>query len=158
MMKNKNIIRKEGENVTGADNQHATLGLAWLAGIIDGEGSFMIPRYHRNGNPRYGYRVSISNTNVLIINQCKEILDMLHIKYCNYTQDRGKDGLRRKITHQIHITNKKGILIILENVIPHLVGKRKQGELLYKFLNDWESIDKMNAYLIFRELNERMPR
>ncbi len=151
-------MRKEGENVTGADNQHATLRLAWLAGIIDGEGSLMIPRYHRNGNPRYGYRVSISNTNVSIINRCKEILDVLQIKYCNYTQDRGKDGLRRKITHQIHITNKKGILITLENIIPLLVGKKKQAELLYKFLNDWESIDKKNAYLVFRELNERVPR
>ena len=157
-MKNKINMKKESEKVLGADNQHATLKLAWLAGIIDGEGSIMIPRYHRNGNPRYGYRVSISNTNVSIINRCKEILDMLQIKYCNYTQDRGKDGLRRKITHQIHITNKKGILIVLENIIPHLVGKRKQAELLNEFLSDWKSTDKKRAYLTFRKLNERIPR
>ena len=157
-VRTKHLNCRKSKNVMSADNQHATLKLAWLAGIIDGEGSLMIPRYHRNGNIRYGYRVSISNTNMLIINQCREILDILKIKYCNYTQDRGNDGLRRKITHQVHITNRKGILVFLEKIIPHLVGKRKQAELLNKFLNNWESIDKNDAYLIFRKLNERVPR
>src|SRR3989344_6359863 len=111
----KHLNCRKSKNVMSAENQHATLKLAWLAGIIDGEGSIMIPRYHRDGNPRYGYRISIANTNTDIIDECRRILDVLEIRYCDYTQDRGKDGMRRKITHLIHITNKKGILVLLNN-------------------------------------------
>ena len=141
-----------------AENQHATLDLAWLGGIMDGEGSIMIIKHNPTGkkNLRYGYRISI--TNIKIIDNCKRILDFMAIKYCNYTQDRGKDGMRRKMTYLIHITNKKGILIFLEKITPFLIGKRKQAELLYQFLSNWESTDKKNAHFIFKELNERVTR
>ena len=141
-----------------ADNQHATLKLAWFSGVLDGEGSFMIIRNFRNGKPRYGYRISLANTNQLIINESKEILDFLDIKYCNYIQDRRDNGLKRKMTYLIHITNRNGIIKLLKFVIPYLIGKRKQAELLDDFLKDWKNADKEYAYNLFKKLNERTPR
>ncbi len=42
LMKNKNINGKEGENVTGADNQQERLDAQWIVGFVDGEGCFHI--------------------------------------------------------------------------------------------------------------------
>lgn len=146
------------DNVSSADNQHATFKLAWLSGILDGEGSLMIYRNSRNGKYRYGYRVSISNTNLLIINKCKEILEMLGIKYCSYIQDRRKENFIRKKTHLIHITNKKGILSLLDFTTPYIIGKRKQARFLQSLLRNWETSNKLEAYLLFKKLNERIPK
>jgi len=41
-MKNKNIIEKESENVTGADNQQERLDPNWIVGFVDGEGCFHV--------------------------------------------------------------------------------------------------------------------
>ncbi len=42
LMKNKNIMGKEGENVPGADNQQERLDAQWITGFVDGEGCFHI--------------------------------------------------------------------------------------------------------------------
>src|SRR3989344_5969610 len=118
----------------------------------------MIIRYFRDGKPRYGYRVSIANTNELIIQKCTELLEKLGIKYCSYTQDRGRDGLRRKKTHLIHITDKRGIDLLLKATTDSLVGKRKQAQLLQMYLDNWETVNKEDAYTSFRKLNKRIPR
>ena len=141
------------------DNQHATLQLFWLAGILDGEGSFMIIRSKRNDKFRYFYRISISNTNELIINECKKILDRLKIKYCCYYQDRRGIKTLRRQTYLIHITNKDGIVKLCKSVNNYLVGKRKIAKSLLKIVNNWQNYQKKKKesfYQEFKVLNQRI--
>ena len=41
-MENKNIMNKESENVSGADNQQERLDPNWIVGFVDGEGCFHV--------------------------------------------------------------------------------------------------------------------
>jgi len=143
------------------DNQHATLQLSWLAGILDGEGSFMIIRSKRNGKFRYFYRISIANTNELIVNECKRILDRLKIKYCCYYQDRRGIKTLRRQTYLIHITNRDGIICLCKPVINYLVGKKKIAKNLLKIVSNWQKYQKdkkESFYQEFKKANQRIPK
>lgn len=68
------------------DNPQATPSeaeIAWLAGIIEGEGSIALSAWSRGaGNPsdrKVGFNLKIYNTDALIIKKCVSILDRLNI-------------------------------------------------------------------------------
>lgn len=141
------------------DNQHATLQLSWLAGILDGEGSFMIIRSKRNDKFRYFYRISIANSSELIMNECKKILNRLNIKYCCYLQDRRGIKTLRRQTYLIHITNRDGIIKLCNSVIKCLIGKKKIAKRLFTVVKRWENQkDKEGLYQEFKKLNQRIPK
>lgn len=143
------------------DNQHATLRLSWLAGILDGEGSFMIIRSKRNNKFRYFYRISITNSNELIVNECKKILDQLKTKYCCYYQDRRGIKIPRRQTYLIHITNRDGIIKLCKSVVIHLIGKKKIAKNLLKIVSSWQKYqkkEKENFYQEFKKANQRIPK
>lgn len=142
----------------GADNQHATLRYSWLAGFLDGDGSFMIIRSRHKDAYRYFYRISLANTNKEIIDEVARLLEMLEIKYCLYSQDRR--GIKKKFrqTYLIHITNKDGIIKLCRAVNRHLIGKKDQAERLLEAVIHWDTVDKKELYFQFKALNRRVPR
>ena len=108
------------------DNQQATLN-AYVAGLIDGEGTFAITQYKQR-NKRINTRICIglSNTDREIIQTFLDFLKVNEINYYIFTNDRRKSG--RKIQYQIEITSYKSKIKIIEILLPYLRKNRKYAE------------------------------
>ena len=120
-------------------NQQETatdIELSWLAGIIDGEGHIGISRMmsHRD-KPTLNPRISIGNTNVLIISQVCKILDKIPISgHIEKRQKGGKDGEKNwKEAWVVQLSQIEKINAFLTKILPFLVGKKAQAELVQRF-------------------------
>ncbi len=110
--------------------------LAWLAGIIDGEGCFCIFTNHRgNGsiNPSISANLTITNSNCLLLNRCREILDALEIKYIYQDPKNGHQRGRRVM--RVKIQNYSSLQRLIELTLPYFVGKAEQAKLVLEFAN-----------------------
>lgn len=111
------------------------IDLAWLAGIIDGEGCFTIFTNSRNDavNPSISANLTITNSNYLLLNRCKEIFDALEIKYFYHDPKNGYQ-LGRKVM-RIRIKNYSSLQRLIELMIPYLVGKTEQAKIILEFVS-----------------------
>ena len=107
--------------------------LAWLAGIIDGEGCFCIFTNCRKdaANPSISANLSITNSNCLLLNRCREILDALEIKYVYQDPKNGHQRGRRVM--RVKIKNYSSLHRIIELTLPYFVGKAEQAKLVLEF-------------------------
>ena len=105
---------------------------AWLAGIIDGEGSIHITKtIERRNKSGFAFhpQLSITNTNVAILSNVKRIAASGSIcRSISSSHPAWKDKYS-------YTANSKTIRTILPEVLPYLIGKRKQALLLLKFLS-----------------------
>ena len=101
---------------------------AWLAGIIDGEGCISI---HSRAN-HFVPIVKIANTNDLLINHCKLILDGAGIDYCVTFNDRG-DRKNAKPSWELSLESRPRVISVLNMVHPYLVSKKAQADLVLKW-------------------------
>jgi hypothetical protein len=85
---------------------------AYLAGIIDGEGS-IFPRYHRNPH------ITVSNTSAALIEQL--------MRFGGHVQDRKGRGLGTKPAQDWVISGERAA-IILRACLPYLIVKREKAE------------------------------
>ena len=92
--------------------------IGWLAGIIDGEGHISISP---NGGSQHCIFLGITNTDKSIIDKVSEITGHGYIKR-KRTNEKWKD------TYQWIVTANQAYLI-LNMVLPYLVGKRERAEL-----------------------------
>jgi hypothetical protein len=109
--------------------------LAWLAGIIDGEGCFCIFTNSRKDamKPSISANLSITNSNCLLLNRCREILDALEIKYLYQDPKNGRQRGRRVM--RIKIKNYSSLQRIIELTLPFFVGKAEQAKLVLEFVS-----------------------
>ena len=108
--------------------------LAWLAGIIDGEGCFSIFR-HCRGLDRAGQPYEHTSASITITNSCAALLDMsrsiladLGIKH-TYLQPRNS----HTPAAQAHPDQELRDLGALDAVDAHIVGKAEQAALMRDF-------------------------
>lgn len=109
--------------------------LAWLAGIIDGEGGFTI--YHRTMTSGSGKKIvstqaniTITNSSASLITECRALLDSQGVKYALINPG---NSARRPV-RRIFIRNYGAMLLTLDAVEPHLIAKRAQAALLREFV------------------------
>ena len=109
--------------------------LAWLAGIIDGEGCFSIFINNRKDaiNPSISANLTITNSNCLLLNRCKEILDALEIKYLYQDPKNGHQRGRRVM--RVKIKNYSSLKKIVELLLPFFVGKADQAKIVLEFVS-----------------------
>jgi hypothetical protein len=135
--------------------------LAWLAGIIDGEGCFSIYGVVRKDavSPSPSANLTITNSNCLLLDRCKEILDELNIKYL-YNDPKNGHQRGRKVM-RIRVKNYSSMRKLIELTLPFLVGKATQARVMLEFvglagqrgkLNLQDRIRLMNS---IKELNQR---
>ena len=118
-----------------ADNQQERL-LAWLGGIMDGEGSFSITRKRDKGKIFYYPDISIVNTDPIIIDQCAVTISSIcgyHIE-TKHSCDFGTNNRRKTKLWRIRILGFNRCSKFLPKIIPYLVGKKKQAELVLQFV------------------------
>lgn len=111
------------------------IDLAWLAGIIDGEGCFSIYSVTRKDAniPSPSAYLSITNSNCLVLERCREILEGLNIKYLYNDPKNGHQRGRRVM--RIRIKNYSSLQKLIEMLLPFLVGKIDQAKLMREFVH-----------------------
>lgn len=114
--------------------------LAWLAGIMDGEGNIgfyahnevLKRRYHVI---RYRSVLHFTNSDCLIINEVERIiLEILKPKIRPRIMYELKNKPRSHICYVVRIQDKTNVLKVLEAIEPYLIGKKAQAQLLLKML------------------------
>lgn len=110
------------QNVTVAE-------LAWLAGIIDGEGSIFIMRNTRKDRERsfnYILRVSVQSTDTIMARACAEITE-IGATYTSVTKQEANSN-----THKWQVEGKKATRVLKE-LLPYLRVKLDQAESAIEF-------------------------
>lgn len=109
---------------------------AYLAGLFDGEGTFTISNSPpRNGSPSYAFReVYVTNTNL-------EVLEWLKSKLGGTIRITRHSGKGWKDVYKWHAGAKQHYYVV-KNILPFLIIKKKQAELILKFI---KLKDKQNA-------------
>ena len=128
-------------------NQQVTeTDIAWLAGIYDGEGWFSLKPKRANMNfPEGGINLSIGivNTDSNIINKVDWILSELDIPHYIREKSQTKNW---KTRYDVEIKKFSSAKMVLERVLPYLVAKTGQANLLLRFVNRRLDLPKNSKY------------
>lgn len=101
--------------------------LAWLAGIIDGEGCIDLSRRSRARAVGYHMRVSVSNTDVRLVARCQQITGLGRVAQLGgETRRRMRDRWRPCYAWSVSTRQAEDVLRL---VLPYLVIKREQADL-----------------------------
>lgn len=99
---------------------------AWLAGYLDGEGSFMIRSSIKDGYRYWFAMVSAASTNEAILERCMDLTGG------KITQWQRGSTLHAKPS-KIWMATGRYLNGILPFIIPHLIVKREAAEILLSF-------------------------
>jgi len=116
--------------------------LAYLAGIVDGEGSLCIYRvnpakYNRYQNPNFRSVLNISNTR-------KELFDWIeeHFGNLNHSKKHRRSIFKKNSVHERWIyewvIQGHRLVDICSQLLPYLVLKKRQAELIIEFRKTYE--------------------
>jgi hypothetical protein len=110
------------------------LNLAWLGGLIEGEGCFtasLIPDKLRGING-VRPRLVISNSVLPLLEKVKEILESFGVR-CHVVFHKRKD--RKYFVGNLSITGNNNLLRIVPKLLPYLYSKKEQAELVISIIN-----------------------
>jgi len=126
-------------------NQQVTeYDVAWLAGIYDGEGWFSLKHKHTNRDGWSGVNLSIGivNTDSAIINRVDWLLDGIEVPHVI----REKVHDKWKTRYDIEVKKFSHAKVLISRLLPYLIGKRGQAELLLRFINRRLNLPKHSKY------------
>jgi hypothetical protein len=106
--------------------------LAWLAGIIDGEGCIRITQEKRNPRMYYYARVTVTNTDARILNKVDSLFPGSLYQLTSKTRGSKDRPCFTWMRENMHAGE------VLRAVLPYLVGKRDQAELALRFLGTFD--------------------
>lgn len=121
--------------------------LAWLAGVIDGEGNLhaMVQEKQSGPNNRLKFlcpKVRITNTDVRMIQKVSEIYARENLTFF-YALNRVSRYKNRKDTWrdqlEITIASQAGVAKVLKLVMPYLVNKRKYASIFLEMI-EWVAL------------------
>lgn len=125
----------------------------YIAGLIDGEGSLMINWYRGQPHLNFSCLMVIGMTHEGVISW---LADILGVTYEKLTPK------NRKPIYRLRLQTSDNLQKLLEALLPWLIVRREQAEIVLKFLNleqkgDVREYAKKRAelYLRIRELNKR---
>ena len=104
--------------------------LYWLAGVIDGEGCITIGK---DREQFFRTIITITNNNPYLIQEVSKIFSELNMKFFYLLKKRSNPV--HKETLVIRAIGMGGCKKLLENIMPYLIGKRQQAEIMLKYIN-----------------------
>lgn len=142
---------------------------AWLAGFIDGEGSIMVICSRRKGpkcpHPFYDGVVAACNTDKRLISRCIEIAGGFSV-----TLKKNAENPKWKNAYHWRVKG-SNVVTVLNRIMPFLVSKRRQAELVLRLkatmkvgskpgrygstLTDCERKEKEAIWMEVKALNHR---
>ncbi len=108
-------------------NNLSQFDLGWLVGLFEGEGSIIFSRSHRGKRSYLMTQVTITNTNIRLLNRAKNLCGYGKI----FIHNLGNDKHRPAWTWRL--TNQPDIACFLEMVLPHLIEKRDKAECMFAY-------------------------
>ena len=102
--------------------------LAYLAGIIDGEGTFYIGT--TNNGRKFNSRIYVVNTN-------KELIEWLKNNFGGLVYQRTSKSNPHWKTRYEWVLDKSAIDTVCHLLIPHLIIKKKHAEIMIDFRNSF---------------------
>ncbi len=126
------------------DNQQATLesrtltteDLAWLGGVIDGEGCISLYRRIRGKAVNFTPEIVISNSDPYFIEECAKILEMAEIGHWVQWRKPGKNRQSKKMMGCVITRGFKRTQRATTILIPYIRAKRDQAKLMLEFVED----------------------
>lgn len=113
--------------------------LAWLAGIVDGEGCFSVKRpivrqtYQQGKRTSYQLWLVICNTSEPMMRRVKKIYDALGVEVGPIRRAwKGKKATRWQFT--LEVARKHTLLMLTQAILPHLTAKRDEALVVEWFL------------------------
>ena len=115
--------------------------LAWMAGIIDGEGTLTIAKQIRRGRPSPAFRVvvNVANTDYRLLAPFKR-----YYGGAIYPRSERRRSKRWKPSWTWHCFDGNQRLF-LEEIRPHLRGKHRQADLLIRFIDRKRSFPRKSV-------------
>jgi len=127
---------------------------AYLAGYLDGDGTINANLDKRKNCKGYGvhFEVSLISKNKQFIEKLKGMVGG-HLSTFIY-----EDSRRKKEGYKVGFTNQASALAFLKAVTPHLILKKRQGEVMIEYLESRLEArrEKGNAALISKESWEKI--
>jgi hypothetical protein len=106
---------------------------AWLAGIIDGEGTFCVRNYPNKEKNDRKVMISISNTNPFLLKKISEIYVKIGIKFCWNLNMPRRENQRQYMA--IHVFGNGSIKKLISLIYDFLTAKKKQADLMLEYLS-----------------------
>ncbi len=152
------------------DNQRQALRIAYCAGLLDGEGSFCFIKQNKDGqhkkhgkiNPVYYGLIRIG----LVSKEALELLNQTFPGSVVKCEGVRKDRPTYQIMYRWEIRKRELLIPMIKLLLPYLVVKRRQAEVLLRALVNWKNTfnDKLGitqnelhrreeAYQLMRQLN-----
>jgi len=130
--------------------------LAWLAGIVDGEGTIGMYAIRRKDTPKgffYSFQLQISNDDTSIISEITAIIGQLTQGNVKVTvvPDVRPSRQSHHIHYRVSVVSIRGLKTVLAAIEPYLVGKRSQAVVLLQLFHSHKAYtpySKMEIELI----------
>jgi hypothetical protein len=101
---------------------------AWLAAVIDSEGSVVIGKLsEKYGNRKY-VAIQVSNTNKEFVDKVRELFGISTTTPHNY------NTFKKGVIYQTRISGKVAVLKVLKQVYPYLIIKKEKAKQAIEFL------------------------
>ncbi len=115
-------------------NRPTDTELAWLAGLIDGEGTIGVHRTNAKSqkHPYLRPHFQIVNTDLRLLEKARSIMTAITGRPHNLVVT-NKGGNGWKVGYRIASNTQISVMLLLPLLIPYLVGKREQAELVLEF-------------------------
>src|SRR5216684_6292512 len=102
--------------------------LAYLAGILDGEGCFGIYRYNRGPDQPYNYRPSVT-----VASTSPDLLRWLELRFRGEVCHHSEGDENREASAYWTMRSKTDIVKLVPHVIPFLIVKKLQAVITLEF-------------------------
>lgn len=101
---------------------------AWLAAMMDGEGSFVLSSYNSKGRIKTNFYIMLTNSSEKIIGKCESLFPqkVRHIYE--------KPSVTRKAVYRWDVEKLENKELFIREIYPYMVEKRKQCIVGYTFL------------------------
>lgn len=116
-----------------------THDLAWLAGIMEGEGTFSIYHQKRKTNkegPNGQLRatISLTNTDVFLIEKAYQVFKDIGVEL-HISEYKNKKGSTKPV-FDMSTARQENVRLICEALLPYLFGEKKaKAQMLLRFVN-----------------------
>lgn len=135
----KNGKFQEHESATGQFRANE-VDVAWLAGILDGEGCIQLAFRKDRFGKSVNCKVLISNCNFSLLKKAQTVIQTItHKKFdmrLNPCHRAGtvRNGKKRNYNfYEIHVIGQRAIRSLCEALLPYLTSKKEQASILVEF-------------------------